>query len=254
MSRPPKRVSEVQPALPPSSFTTEAQAKFRLGSTKRTLWAAIGALCVVVILLLLSPEYDPQKDPLAHYGAPGEMVIMQQVSIQDGRDQTHQLPKSLQVPPPPARMEIEKEETSPEGSVPVPQETEATPNEVITTVTSINPDAEVSSKNLVELNMPIQSNPDLFLLQHQNPEYPLDATDGDRRIPSIYVLVAAFVNPDGEVTDVMVMTNTGSRVFADAVVEKVKEWKFGWRVPQKVGRWAKVVYNFNSPYFSSGQG
>ncbi len=151
-------------------------------------------------------------------------------------------------------MEIEKEETSEKGSVPVPKETEAPPNDVLTPVTNFNPDAEVASKNLVELNMPQQSNPDLFIIHQVHPQYPLDASEEDRRIPSIYVLVAVFVNPEGEVTEAMIMSNTGRRMFADEVLDKVKQWKFGWRVPPGAGRWIQLPYNFNSPYFTGGQG
>jgi TonB family protein len=237
-----------------SNFTTRAQDSFRRAGGKRLLGATLGALLVVVLIILLGPKYDPRQDILATYGAPGELVIMPQVSIQEGRDRTHQLPKSLQQPPPPARMEIEKEETSPEGSVPVPEPIEAPPSEVITKVTSLNPDAEIASKDLVELTMPRQSNPDLYIIHQVHPEYPLDATPEDRRIPTVYVLVAVFVNPAGDVTDAMVVANTGSRVYADEVVSKVKDWKFGWRVPPGAGRWIQLPYNFNSPYFTGPQG
>lgn len=242
------------PPPTPSPFTTGAQAAFKQGSGRRLLGAAVLAVVAVLLVILLGPRYDPRKDPLANYGAPGEMQIMPQVSIEDGRDSRKQLPRSLQQPPPPARMEIEKEEISPTGVVPVPEKTEAPPNETLTRVENFNPDAEVASRNLVELTMPRQSNPDLFILHQVNPEYPLEASEEDRRTPTIHVLVAVFVNPAGDVTDAMVMTNTGGRVYADAVIEKVKEWKFGWRVPPGAGRWLQLPYNFNSPYFTGSQG
>lgn len=237
-----------------SSFTTQAQAAFRRGSGKRLAWAAVIALAAVLLVVLLGPKYDPREDPLANYGAPGEMVIMPQVSIDQGSDSRKQLPKSLQQPPPPARIEIEKEDVSPEGLVPVPEKTEAPPNEVITTVENFNPDAEVASRNLVELTMPRQSNPDLFIIHQVDPEYPLEASEDDRRTPTIYVLVAVFVNAEGDVTEAMIVANTGSRVYADEVVKKVKQWKFGWRVPPGAGRWIQLPYNFNSPYFTGSQG
>lgn len=239
---------------PESSFTTRAQGDFRRGARKRILWASVTAIVIVLLVILLGPKYDPREDILANYGAPGELVIMPQVSITEGQDRTHQLPKSLQAPPPPARMEIEKEETSPEGTIPVPQETEAPPNQTITPVTNLNPDAEISSKNLVELTMPQQSNPDLFIIHQVNPEYPLDATEQERRTPTIHVLVAVFVSPSGDVTEAMIVANTGSRLYADEVLDKVKLWKFGWRVDPGAGRWIQLPYNFNSPYFTEAQG
>ncbi len=236
-----------------SSFTTQAQAAFRRASGQRVLWACLVAVLLVVIGLLLSPRYDPREDVLANYGAPGELVIMPEISIKEGQDRQHQLPKSLQIPPPPARMEVEKEELSPEGTVAVPEPTEAPPNENITPVKAFNPDAEVATKNLVELNMPRQSNPDLYILHQVHPEYPLTVSEEERRTPVIYVLVAVFVNPDGDVTEAMIMTNTGSPAYADEVIEKVKQWKFGWRVAPGAGRWIQLPYNFNSPYFTGGQ-
>jgi hypothetical protein len=238
----------------PSKLTTRAQAEFRRAGGKRLLWATCGAVLVVILIVLLGPRYDPREDILANYGAPGELVIMPQVSIEEGRDRQHQIPRSLQQPPPPARMEIEKDDISPEGTVPVPEETEAPPNEVITPVTSVNPDAEVSSRDLVKLTMPRQSNPDLFIIHQVHPEYPLDASEEERRTPSIYVLVAVFVAPSGDVTEAMVMANTGSRIYADEVLDKVKQWKFGWRVEPGAGRWIQLPYNFNSPYFTGPQG
>ena len=121
-------------------------------------------------------------------------------------------------------------------------------------MTSVNPDAEVSSRDLVKLTMPRQSNPDLFIIHQVHPEYPLDASEEERRTPSIYVLVAVFVAPSGDVTEAMVMANTGSRIYADEVLDKVKQWKFGWRVEPGAGRWIQLPYNFNSPYFTGPQG
>lgn len=250
---PQARRAATQPTIA-SSLSTRAHDSFKRAGGKRILGATIGALLIVVLIILLGPEYKPEEDPLANYGAPGELVLMPQVTIKEGQDQSHQLPKSLQVPPPPTNVEIEKEEKSPDGTQPVPEKTETPPNEVITPVTNFNPEAEIASRDLVELNMPRQSNPDLFILHQVHPEYPLEASEEDRRIPSIYVLVAVFVNPEGEVTEAMIMANTGSRLFADEVLDKVKQWKFGWRVPPKAGRWIQLPYNFNSPYFTGGQG
>nr|MEE4269735.1 TonB family protein [Candidatus Krumholzibacteria bacterium] len=241
------------PSLP-SSFSTQAQDSFKRAGGKRILGATIGAILLVVLVIMLGPEYNPEEDPLAHYGAPGELVLMPQVTIKEGPDQVHRLPKSLQLPPPPARMEIEEEDISPEGTVPVPPATEAPPNDVITPVTQFNPDADLATRAQVELSMPRQSNPDLFILHQVHPEYPLEASEDDRRIPSIYVLVAVFVNPQGEVTEAMVMANTGGRLFADEVLKAVQQWKFGWRVEPGAGRWIQLPYNFNSPYFTGNQG
>ncbi len=170
MSRAPEKGAQSATISP---FTTKAHDAFKRGGHKRILGAILAAVLLVIIGFLLGPEYDPKEDVLANYGAPGELVIMPQISIKDGQDQSHQLPKSLQIPPPPSRMEIEKEETSEKGSVPVPKETEAPPNDVLTPVTNFNTDAEVASKNLVELNMPQQSNPDLFIIHQVHPQYPL---------------------------------------------------------------------------------
>lgn len=233
-----------------SPFTTRAQMAFREGGRTRMLWAvALGALALVLVLLL-SPDPDTLLDNMRDYGAPGELQIMPQISIEDGQDAAHQLPTSLQTPPPPSRMEIEKEETSETGTEPAPQEQDDSEVIVQTDMVATNPESELAQTEQVELQMPMQSNPDFFILHQVHPQYPLGASESERRTPLIFVKVAVWVNPAGDVTEAMIMGTNGSRIFATEVLEKVKLWKFGWRVPEKTGRWISMIYNFKSPYFT----
>gem|GEM_PF-1429549 len=239
-----------------SPFTTRAQESFRGGDRKRMLWAVLLGLVIMLAILLLGPDPDAIIDRLEHYGAPGELQIMPEISIEDGRDRAHQLPKSLQAPPPPSKMEIEKEETSETGTEPVPKETDPSEVMVQTDVQVVDPDSEVAQNEQVELSLPMQSNPDWYILHQVRPEYPLDAPESERQIPVIFVKVAVFVGPAGDVVEAMITTTNGSRVFADEVLEKVQQWKFGWRVAPGAGRWIEMTWNFNSPYFTrrNGQG
>ena len=119
-----------EPPMRPSAFTTEAQAEFRRRNNRRLLWAAAASLALLGILILLGPDRQEIKRRFEYYGAPNELRIMPEVSIEDGRDRMHQLPRSLKTPPPPANMEIEREDPTPDGTVEVPPQDQVQPQPV----------------------------------------------------------------------------------------------------------------------------
>ncbi len=83
------------PDLPPARFTTQAQLAERQGFRKRMLWAVVLAMAGLLIFILLGPDAQSVKDKFEYYGAPDELNIMQEVSIDHGQDMVHQLPKSM---------------------------------------------------------------------------------------------------------------------------------------------------------------
>ena len=60
-----------------------------------------------------------------------------------------------------------------------------------------------------------------------------------------------FVDPEGNVTDALLRPGTASSIFTNEVLEKIKQWKFGWRVDPLAGRWLQFTFRFNSPYADS---
>ncbi len=234
----------------PRLFTTRAQLAERKGSRRRILWAVVISLAALVAFIILGPDAESVKKQFEYYGVKGELSIMPEISIEDGHDQIHQLPKNLMTPPPPSRIEIEPEELSETGTEFVPKVTNEPINEVLNDTPLPNPDAEIAQVEQVELNLPQQSNPDWYIILQPRPEYPLTASEAERRMPVIFVQVAIFVGPDGKVTDAMIQGTNGSKVFANEVLERVKQWEFGWRVPPGAGRWIAMTWNFNSPYFT----
>ncbi len=241
------------PDLPPARFTTQAQLAERQGFRKRMLWAVVLAMAGLLIFILLGPDAQSVKDKFEYYGAPDELNIMQEVSIDNGQDMVHQLPKSMMTPPPPSHMEIEPEDLSETGTEPLPEETQEPINEVLNDVPTPNPDAEVAVNEQVELSLPQQSNPDWFILHQVRPQYPMSASEDERRMPVIFVKVAIFVGPDGKVTDAMIQATNGSQIFAEEVLRGVRQWEFGWRVEPGAGRWIAMTWNFNSPYFTGAR-
>lgn len=231
----------------PGSFTTQAQAAFKSGGGKRLLAAAVLAILGLVALVLLGPDESVIKERFEYYGAPDELRIMPEISIEDGSDAAHQLPQSLQAPPPPAELEVEPEEKDPDATEPAPKEAEqqrhSDPSEYYA-------EGETSERNQVQLALPQQSNPDWFILHQVRPEYPLGVSDFERRQPVIVVRAAVFVGPDGMVKEVMVTNSTGSDAFGEAVLEAIGQWVFGWRVDPGAGRWIEMTWNFRSPYFN----
>ncbi len=236
-----------------SRFTTKAQMAERQSTPRRILWAVLFSLAALVAFILLGPDAQSVKEKFEYYGVEGELSIMPEINIIDGQDRTHQLPKNLMAPPPPSHIEIEPEELSENGTEFVPEESPLPINEIINDQPQPTPDADEASEERVELNLPQQSNPDWFITHQVRPEYPLTASEEERRLPVIFVQVAIFVGPDGKVTDAMVQATNGSSVFSNEVLERVKQWEFGWRVPPGAGRWIAMTWNFNSPYFT-GQG
>jgi len=211
--------------------------------------AAGVALVALIAAILLGPDQQSIKKRFEYYGAPGEMQIMPEVSIDRGRDQVHQLPKSLQEPPPPANLEIEREDLDPDATEKVMVNELQQEVDTDRLAELPDPDAQDDSDDQVELSLPLQSNPDWFVLHEVRPAYPLKISAKERRTPVIFVRVAIFVGPNGDVLEAMITGTDGSRPFTDEVLEKVRQWKFGWRVAPGAGRWIEMTWNFKSPFF-----
>ena len=237
----------------PHRFTTEAQAAYRRGGRRRLVWAGAVTLAGLVVLVLLGPDERVVKEKFEYYGAPSdEMRIMPEISIEDVADLVSQLPKSLQIPPPPANMDIIEEEEDPDAVEAKPEEKTDDPNELDVAVDNPQPDAETSSDHQVEMSLPTQSSTDWFILEMVRPEYPLDATESERRTRVIFVNLWIFVRPDGTVSDVMVTSTNGGQAFSDATIEALLKWKFGWRIDPGIGRQIQMTWRFKSPYFTPG--
>jgi len=214
------------------------------------LWAALAAVVGLVVLVLLGPDEQAVKERFEYYGAPGELQIMPEISIEDGRHEFHQIPRSLQVQPPPSNIEIEKEDPQKDGTGDIPPINLEEPNEVDRSSEFPRDNAEMSEDEMVEMALPMQSNPDYYILHLVRPEYPLGASEAERRIPVIFVDVVIFVGPDGLVTDAWVNRTNGSRLFIDETLKAVKQWKFGWRIDPGIGRQYVIPWRFKSPYFT----
>jgi hypothetical protein len=89
-----------EPATERRSFTTVAQDRFRQGARRRWLVASGCAVVALILLVWLGPEETRITRQLQYYGAPGEMKIMPEISIDTGADPRHRLPRSLQMPSP----------------------------------------------------------------------------------------------------------------------------------------------------------
>jgi hypothetical protein len=231
------------------SFSTKAQRAFRRSDRKRMAWAAVSALVALAALILLGPSQEAIKKRFEYYGAPGDLTIMPEISIEDGSDRVHQIPKTLMTPPPPAHIEIEPEAIDPDAEKPRPKEADNLEDQVRDWPTfEPTPAAEVMDNNQVELSLPQQSSPDWFILYQEMPEYPLTASESVQRIPVIQIRVAIFVDKEGNVTEAIIQSANASSLFTTEVLEKVRTWEFGWRVDPLAGRWIELTFNFNSPY------
>ncbi len=250
MAAKPSTNNSTNPADLPRQFTTEAQISERRQGRRRLLWAFVISLAALAAFILLGPNIDSVRKQFEYYGAPGEIHIMPNISIENGQDPVRQIPKNLRTPPPPALMEMEPEELSDNALDHVPEKSPDPTNISITDISQPNPDAEVESRELVEMTLPQQSNPDFYLIYSVIPQYPLDASEDERHLPLIFVVVNLFVNPEGKVTDTLIQSTNGSNAYANEVVKSVLQWEFGWRVPRETGGWITTRFNFKSPYYS----
>lgn len=214
------------------------------------LWAGLAAVLGLLLLVLLGPSEKEIKDRFEYYGAPGELKIMQEISIEEGRQDKYQIPRSLMSQPPPSNIEIEKEDPTEDGTVEIPPVNIQKPNTSKIASEFPHEETELSSEPQVKMARPMQSNPDYYILNLVIPEYPLGASEAERRIPIIYVNVNIFVGPDGLVTDAWVNSTNGSRLFVEAGIEAAKQWKFGWRINPGIGRSYVIPWQFKSPYFT----
>jgi len=214
------------------------------------LWAGVVAVAGLLLLVLLGPDEQEIKDRFEYYGAPGELKIMPEISIEEGQQDVHQIPRSLMTQPPPSNIEIEKEDPTEDGTEEIPPVNIQEPNTSKITSEIPHEDTELSSEPQVKMARPMQSNPDYFILNLVYPEYPLGASEAERRIPVIYVNVNIFVGPDGLVTDAWVNSTNGSRLFVEEGIKAAKQWKFGWRINPGIGRSYVIPWQFKSPYFT----
>lgn len=218
-------------------------------------WLIAIALSVVglIAIIIFGPDEQSIKDRFEYYGTPDEIHIMSEISIDDGADLSHQLPKSLQLPPPPSQVEYDQEEPDEDGTEPMPEKSPTKPNEVEFKFPETQEESEKSEDYQVEMALPMQSNPDFFIEHIVRPVYPMGATELERRTPVIVVRIGLFVTKDGAVSEAMILGSTGSEVFDQAALVAVKQWRFSWRVDPGVGRWLQFPFNFKSPYFSSAR-
>ncbi len=235
-----------------SGFTTRAQTEFRRRNGRRFAGAALVAFVMLLVLVWLGPDKMTVKRKFEMYGAPGELKIMPEISIENGTDKVHQLPKSLQQAPPPSYVVPDEADLSPKATEEIPVPRPLQPLSVLNPAETLDPDAEIASKSRVELKLPSQSNPDWYILKEVRPEYPISAQESERKTPIIFVRAAIFVGPEGTVREKMILATNGSRAFTEAVLNALGQWRFGWRVAPGEGRWIEMTWNFKSPYFIGG--
>lgn len=241
---------EAESPLVPSSLTTVSQAASHRGGRKRMLWAGVAAVVGLALLILLGPDENEIKERFEYYGAPGDLEIMPEISIEEGQESVRQIPRSLQVQPPPSNIEVEREEPDDNGTVDIPPVNVQDPNKVDKASEYPREDAEMSAEQQIEMKMPMQSSPDYFFINIDYAEYPLGASETERRIPIITVWVAAHFSAEGVVTHSWILSSNGSAVFTEEALRAVKDWKIGWRVDPENGRTLRIPFNFNSPYFT----
>ncbi len=235
--------------LAETHFTTAAQAEFKQRGGKRLLWAGLAAVGILVLLILFGPSRETMRKKFEFIGAEGPLVLMQELSIDEGHDPTDQIEKFLQENPPPPSYEIEDIPPDDTGEPALPNVVEDSPVVPAEVYSDEVADPDLDEVDLVEMNMAPMTNDYFRLIHLVKPEYPSLATEADRRIPRVEVTVAIFVNEKGEVTNAFVKESDASPVFDEVAIRAALQWKFepiGGEAPS--GMWVVCTIGFKGPY------
>jgi hypothetical protein len=240
---------------PKDKFIESANQNFKHRSRQRFIVAiGITAFCLI-LFIILGPDADTVNKKFEYIGAQGDLNIMDAISVVDGTDKVHQLPKSLQKPPPPSNIEIEKEMTHETGTreIPRPVVAQEVENPVIMEI--IDEQAEEFTQELVSLATPMQNSSTYYIKHMIRPEYPLlEATETELQTEVIYVSVQFFVEKGGTVSASMIQSTNGGPAFTNEVLKKIDQWILGFYIDVGPGIWLQTTWNFKSPYFIPGQG
>jgi TonB family protein len=234
-----------------SPFRSVTQELFKAKGRKRLAWATVLTGLVLGLLALLGPSREDVKRRFElHPGAEGPLEIMPEISIEKGQDPAYQLPRYFRKTPPPPHYEVEPENPyAEEVAPPRPLEPEnLSAQEIVDPAT----DPDLDQVDLVEFQLPQQTNPWFVLIRMIRPQYPINATERQRRTPVIEVEVAIYINEKGQVTASMILASEGGPVFNEVVLKAVNQWLYkpitrNGRGPE--GRWQTIIWRFKSPYF-----
>jgi outer membrane biosynthesis protein TonB len=232
-----------------SSAGETAQEAFRRGARQRLWLGLAGGVLILILVLLLGPDYETVRRRWDVTGKRGPVQLMPEVTVVDGSDPRYQLPKSLRDMPPPPNIEVEPPQPTGEPvpkSQPVPTPTPMT-NEQI----AADPDLDLMDQ--VELNSPMQSltNPWFTLVRMVRPQYPTGVSEEMRRRPLVTVEAAHYVDELGHVTASYVVASDGGEEFGQAVLRALQQWIYkpvdpSGRAPG--GFWKPTIWRFRSPY------
>ncbi|MFO7654776.1 MAG: hypothetical protein R6X25_13310 [Candidatus Krumholzibacteriia bacterium] len=231
------------------TFTTRAQQAFKDRAWPRYAAATGVALLLLTLLVMLGPDQESVRSRFEVYGAEGELRIMPDISIDEGRDAVHQerrrareeTPPAYEVVPDRVWEQAEREVPRVETRRDRPQESE---------VVAEAHDAAADDREQVELLLPQQTSPDYRIVKLVRPTYPVGATEAQQRIPRIRMVASLFVGPDGQVQAAMITQDEGGPVFEAELLRALRQWEFEWIVdpPPTLGRWITVPCNFKGPY------
>jgi len=234
-------------------WSTRAHEAFKGKGRWRLLGASLLALVTALVLILVGPSRREVRERFEFPGAEGPLKIMPEISIDDGSDPVHQLPQFFRENPPPPTYDVLPEDLSPDASQLVPIHEEHTRPVTDEEDFDVAKDPDLAAVDLVELQLPQQTNPEFVLIEMVRPLYPVDANEAQRHTPVIEVEVAIFINEMGEVTAAMILRSDGGPVFDEVVIKAMNQWRYrpvsrDGRPP--AGRWQRIVWRFKSPYYS----
>ncbi len=226
-----------------------ANARFRRSRRRRLAVGAVAGVVLLILIALFGPDRDATRRHFEFIpGAAGQLKLMPELSIDQGRDTRHQEPeqfRNLWRPPPEQTFvpdDAAGRPVAPAQPVPAPQ---PQPDAAIVA------DPDLSLANAVEMRLPQQTSRCFVLERMVRPEYPVGADAQARRLPVVTVEAAFYVDELGRVTASYVIRSTGGPLFDAVVLKAVNAWVFrpvADPTCPPLGFWIRLPVLFHSPY------
>jgi TonB family protein len=255
----------------PSLPVTGDGHPLRRGAPRRlvlsaTLTLAAGLLALALWLMAGAHNGESASQPhrlperAFRPGLRGPVAVVGELALRSGTDaDTREGRPPIAGPAPqpgrrPAAGEAEAPPAAPGASADgLPEPVAAAGQQTGTGVAPTGPGGPVGaagSPGAVEMIAPAQFSPCFVLKALVRPDYPADAPVAARRLATVTVEAAFFVDPQGVVSASYILRSEGGLAFEQAVLDAVNQWRFEPVTDpscEKLGFWVRLPVVFRSP-------
>lgn len=211
--------------------------------------AGVGFVAVVVGTLLGPSTETVQRWILdEHIGAEGPTEILPKIDIipdeaevkQDPLEHMSSATQGLQVEEELSKPIPDAEKSRPESAEQVGRSGYAPLN----LLDSTRPSPTPASETRPELHTRSLTSDDFVLEFYVEPSYP-EGAGGSARTRIIVVEAGLYIEPSGLVSHAVIHASNGGRLFDEAVLDAIRQWRFRPIVDEPESFWSHVTFRFN---------